>query len=135
MKKVLLGALLSVLPAIAWADGDGVDIIPFSSSGDVISGTVTVYGDGSASIVGQCMGAAFTALGHASRNSDGSWDFGPILSDGDLIRKQKSWIPLQIHFTGTPADGSDGDDTNNNAGRANVDGQGAAGKGEIRLTD
>lgn len=139
MKKVLFAFVLLFATAAAYAfDGDGAEILPFTSSGGVITGTVTVYPDGTAAIEGQCRGAAFTALGRATRNGDGSWDFAPILSDGDYLKKQGGWIPVKVHFKGSKEDANDGDDTDDDAGTIDVEPQGigsGVGHGQIRLLD
>ncbi len=135
-KAAIGGALLVATAGAVKADGDGGDILPFSTPGGVCSGVVTVYPDGTASLQGQLQGVPFSSVpwARAKMAEDGSYYFDVILSDGDLIFKQRFWIPLQLRFVGTKADAQDGDDSDDHVGEITVQSQGNVGKGSLQLT-
>lgn len=115
------------------ADGNGVDVLPFNSPGGLISGTVEVNPDGTATIHGQCHGVPFAGSGTCARNPDGSWTFDGILSDGDLLTRQKSEVLLKINYTGDEEDATDGDPSDDDVGTAELRSQSGMGKGQIQL--
>jgi hypothetical protein len=135
MKKVLsVVVLLWATSVLVRADGNGTDILPFSTPGGVVSGEVDVnLQDGTATMTGTIMGQPMSSWGKASRNADGSWDFWIILSDTETIIHQHGWIPLQLHFVGTHDDCNDGDDLDDPAGTIDVQSQTGVGKGSIQL--
>lgn len=130
---LFLGVLFCAIPQSVFADGEGVDVLPWTTPGGQISGTVTVNPDGSATLQGQLQGVPFAGFGSPARNSDGSWDFSVILSDADTLIKKKTWIPLQLHFIGTHEDANDGDPMDDNVGSIDVRSQTGTGKGCVQL--
>lgn len=134
MKASLVALALLLSASLALGDGNGTDILPFSTPGGQITGTVTIYPDGGAVVVGQLQGVSFTTLGKATRDSDGHFHFDPLLSDADKLIKKKSWVPLIIDFWGTTEDANDGDDGDDSVGSIEVRSQTGTGKGSVQLS-
>lgn len=132
MKRVLLALALSATPAIA--DMDGADILPFTVPGGMITGTVTVYPDGTATVSGWIKDAPFASWGKATRDSDGHFHFNPLLTDGDKLISKKLWVPITIDFWGTDEDADDGDDSDDDVGSITVKSQTGVGTGSVQLS-
>lgn len=130
MKLVLVLIALLAVPALA--DGNGTDILPWSTPGGEISGTVTVDSNGDATVQGIIQGVPFTCLGKVPWTPNG-WNWDILLSDADQLLRQKSWIPLKFHFWGTKEDAEDGDDLDDSVGSIDVKSQMGAGKGSVQL--
>lgn len=132
MRKVLLAILLSSVPALA--DGNGVDIIPFTTPGGQIEGVVSIDSEGNASVTGTIQGVPFTCLGKAARDSQGRWVWDCLLSDYDTLVRQKTWVPVKMTFWGTKDDAMDGDDSDDFSGEITVHSQHGVGKGTVKVT-
>lgn len=124
---------LVLLLAFLFYDGNGCDVLPFSSAGGAISGVVSVNPDGTATISGQIQGVPFSGSGTCARNPDGSWTFEDFLADMDLMVRLKPHILKKINFTGDEEDATDGDPGDDDVGTAEVQSQTGVGSGEIQL--
>lgn len=131
---ITVTAFLAMLAGEVQAyDGDGVEVLPWKGPGGAVSGVVEVSEDGSATVKGQVQGVPFTSSGKVTRGSNGAWHFESIYSDGDLLCRQKTWIPLSINYTGDSEDATDGDPDDDDVGTMEVRSQTGMGKGEIQL--
>lgn len=136
MKTLVLGSLLLLaIPSFGFADGDGVEVLPFNSPGGQVSGQVIVSADGSAQVIGVVQGVPFSSAPWLKvwRGADNTFDFTWLLCDGDLLIRYHTYIPLKLKFWGTKEDASDGDQTDDMVGEIDVKSQMGVGKGSVQL--
>jgi hypothetical protein len=134
MRHVLLALAVSLFCSRAIADGDGVGVIPFSSAGDYVTGTIEVHDDGTIVVRGEAGSVPFLGVGTGHIGDDGQ-----LYLDCDLYTRTDGQRPeggthaLKAHLRVNLEDGADGNPTDDAIGGIDIERLGA-GRGTIDVT-
>lgn len=131
MRYLCVVFALLVVCGLAYADGDGTGILPFTSPN--CSGQTEVHADGTVVVTGVYKGIPFRAIGTPTTDADGhSHAECDVYVDGEKARKNGGEIPKKIDVSLDTEDYTDGNPSDDPVGTVEVIG-GPLGKGEVQL--